>query len=113
MLVDINDIINSTSWKFALIYNKLYPHEYAVRGRTISEGNFCLLCDRIKKQGEIQYFFKAENKYLSIGNYTYWVVGNVVNRRLNRLYYLDETKHIKMVKGWKKILFKEVDYGED
>ena len=59
-----------------------------------SEEDFNELCEYIKKNGHFEYFFNHRGVYCVIGEYTYWIDDNVINRRWNDMYYLNERKQI-------------------
>lgn len=105
----IEKIINGFHWIFAKTYQNSHPHEYIVRSKCGDVESFDLLCELIKKNGHIEYFFTSENIYLSVGDYTYWVIGNVINRRWNDIYILNEKNQISKVKNWKQILKKKLE----
>ena len=97
--------INNENWTFAKTYENSHPHEYIVRDKCSSVEFFDKLCEYIKNNGHIEYFFGHENTYLSIGKYTYWRMGKVINRRWNDMYKVDEvTKEITKVDNWKELL---------
>ena len=100
----LNEIINSFSWTFAKSYTNTNPHEYIVRTKCGNVENFDFLCECIKKNGTVQYFFNNENLYLEVGDYTYWVMGQVINRRWNDMYVVDKFKKIRKVDNWKELL---------
>lgn len=103
--MNIIDIINNNKWRFAKTYANTHPHEYIVKGRCSSDEDFDFLCEYIKKNGETQHFFNWTGTYLSIGDYTYWAMGNVINRRWNDMYFVDEkTKKIFKVDNWKELI---------
>ena len=104
MGINIEDIIEGEKWRFAVTYANTYPHEYIVRRRCSDAGNFDCLCEYIKKNGHYEYFFKKRGVYCSIGAYTYWVYGDVINRRWNDMYYLTPNKQIVKVDNWKEML---------
>lgn len=101
---NIQDIIEAEKWRFAITYANTYPHEYIVRGRCSSVSNFEALCEYIKKNGHYEYFFNKRYTYCSIGDYTYWVMGDVINRRWNDIYKINQNKQIYLVEDWKEKL---------
>lgn len=103
--MDILKAIESEDWRFAKTYANFNPHEYIVRGKCRDVNNFDTLCVYIKNNGHKEYFFNHPNTYASIGDYTYWVMGDVINRRWNDMYKVDEnTKQIMKVDNWKELL---------
>ncbi len=101
---NILHIIESENWRFAVSYANTHPHEYIVRERCSSVGNFDVLCEYIKKNGHYEYFFNKRGLYCSIGAYTYWIMENVINRRWNDMYYLTPNKQIVKVDNWREML---------
>lgn len=104
METNIEDIINAERWRFAITYAKTSPHEYIVRGRCSDVRNFDCLCEYIKNNGHYEYFFNHRYTYCSIGAFTYWVMGDVINRRWNDIYYVNEKKQVCMVEDWEEKL---------
>ncbi len=101
---DIQDIIGKEAWTFAKTYAKTHPHEYIVRCRCSSGEAFDAICEYIQKNGHYEYFFNKRGVYCSIGNYTYWIMGDVVNRRWNDMYYLTPGRQIMKAENWKEML---------
>lgn len=104
MEANIEDIVNAEEWRFSVTYANTHPHEYIVRERCSSVSNFDALCEYIKRNGHHEYFFNKRGIYCSIGKYTYWVMGNVINRRWNDMYYLTPNRQIVKVDNWKEML---------
>ena len=100
----INRIIEGNTWRFAKTYATTHPHEYIVKHKCSSEEDFNELCEYIKKNGHFEYFFNHRGVYCVIGEYTYWIDDNVINRRWNDMYYLNERKQILKVDNWKELL---------
>lgn len=100
----INRIIKNNNWRFAITYKDSHPHEYIVKSKCSSKEDFEELCEYIKNNGHYEYFFKIRGVYCSIGDYTYWVMGDVINRRWNDMYYTDERNQIQKVEKWKELL---------
>ena len=97
--------INNNKWRFAKTYANTHPHEYIVRSKCDNVDDFDALCEYIKNNGHIEYFFNIRGTYMSIGDYTYWVMGDVINRRWNDMYYVNpNTKQIMKVNNWKELL---------
>lgn len=101
----ILSIIGKENWRFSKTYANSNPHEYIVRNKCSSIEDFDFLCELIKNNGHIEYFYNHRGTYLSIGDFTYWVMGDVINRRWNDMYIVDKnTKQIKKVDNWKELL---------
>jgi len=101
---NIEDIIEGQKRIFAKSYANTHPHEYIVKFKCSNPEEFDLLCEHIQKNGHYEFFFNKRGIYCSIGDYTYWVMGNVINRRWNSIYFLTPTKQIQKVDNWKEIL---------
>lgn len=104
MEINIEDIIKAEKWRFAVTYAKTSPHEYIVRHRCSCANDFDLLCEYIEKNGHYEYFFNHRYTYCPIGDFTYWVMGDVINRRWNDIYYVNANKQVCMVEDWKEKL---------
>ena len=102
---DILKIINEEHWRFAKTYANSNPHEYIVKSKCKNPDNFDALCEYIKNCGHIEYFYGHRGTYVSIGDYTYWNMGDIINRRWNIMYKVDKTTcNITKVENWKEIL---------
>ena len=102
---NILSIINGEHWRFAKTYANSNPHEYIIRSKCSSVEIFDYLCEYIKNNGHTEYFYNHSGTYLAIGKYTYWVMGDVINRRWNDMYNVDKvSKQITKVKNWKELL---------
>lgn len=101
--MDVKKTLESFKWRFAKTYADSHPHEYIVREKDCSNDIFDSICEYIKKEGHYEYFFKRKGVYCSIGDYTYWVMENIINRRWNDMYYLQD-KNICKVSNWKELL---------
>ena len=105
MNIDVERIIRSENWRFAKTYANSNPHEYIVRSKCTNVDFFDLLCEYIKNNGHLEYFYNHRGTYVSIGEYTYWQMGDVINRRWNDMYIVDKnTKQISKVENWKELL---------
>ena len=104
MATDIENIIENNRWTFAKTYAKSHPHEYIVRSKCSSAKDFDFLCDFIKANGHYEYFFGKRGTYCSIGDFTYWIMGDIINRRWNDMYKLDARKFIYKVNNWEELL---------
>lgn len=100
MIIDVS----SEVWHFAKTYANSNPHEYIVRSKCKSVDFFDALCEYIKNNGHIEYFYGHSGTYVVIGEYTYWKMGDVINRRWNDMYYVDKAKQIIKVENWKELL---------
>jgi len=102
--MDFLKIINDCKWIFAKTYENTEPHEYVVKGKNISNEDFYFLCVYFKSNSHKEYFYFQPYYYTTIGDYTYWVIGDVINRRWNDMYYVDEKMCIHKVENWKELL---------
>lgn len=102
-LTYIESIISNTKWRFSKTKAKVFPHEYVIC-KTNNQETLSSLCEYIKRNSHFEYFYTIKGEYCSIGEYTYWITGNVINRRWNDIYKVDETNHIVKVDNWKKLL---------
>lgn len=102
--MEIEEIINNEKWRFAKTYAKTHPHEYIVREKCSNADYFDCLCEYIKNNGHYEYFFSRKGIYLSIGNYTYWQMGNIINRRWNDMYKVNKDGQIYKVENWEELL---------
>jgi hypothetical protein len=72
---EINDFINSHTWKFAKSMPKM-PHWYVVRENCRNDHEFCRLVMHIRKHGYKKTFWRKTYIYLDVGNHCYWTMGN-------------------------------------
>lgn len=101
---NIIELIKSEKWRFAWTYKNTHPHEYIVKEKCSSMITFDNICEYIKNNGHYEFFFNKRGLYCTIGEYTYWVMGSVINRRWNDMYYLTPNKQIVKVDNWKELL---------
>lgn len=104
MKQDIEIIIEKGNWRFIFTYIDTHPHEYVVREKCTDPNDFDIISQYVKDNGHQEYFFEHPGIYCSIGNYTYWVMGNIINRRWNDMYYVTSDNHIEKVDNWKELL---------
>ncbi len=100
----IIDFIDNQNWRFATTYANSHPHEYLVKRLCEDKEGFDALCNEIKNKGVQQYFFRNKYIYLTIGDYTYWAMGNIINRRWNKIYYVNENGQVCKIDNWKEVL---------
>lgn len=73
-------MINRVKWKWAVTYAKTAPHWYILQAE--HPGLFWHLSRAIGDEG-IEKEFKNSGhfyKYLTIGEYVFWRMGNIINR---------------------------------
>jgi len=78
---DIEEFIIRNKWVFAKTMSEI-PHYYIVRDN-LSENDKMLFDEfgaLIKRKGHTESFHSKQYTYFNIGNYKYWVIGNVLNR---------------------------------
>jgi hypothetical protein len=77
----IKNFIEVQNWIFAKTYAKKWPHEYIVQER-VEKKMFLELANHIDKFGYESYFYKMRQIYYDYNGYTYWHMGNIINRCL-------------------------------
>lgn len=98
----LNEAIRRCRWQFAKTYANTHPHEYIVRSQCDCPEAFDTICECIRKDGHTERFFSTTNTYLMEGEYTYWRMGDVVNRRWNAIYYTDANGVIRKTSDWRE-----------
>lgn len=76
---NLKDFIKKQNWIFAKTYAETWPHEYIVQERVDNE-LFLELADHIDKFGYEDYFYKTKQIYFEYNILTYWHMGNIINR---------------------------------
>ena len=102
--MNIDELIYKNYWRFAKTYANTHPHEYIIKNKCSSEEDFNIICEYINKNGHYEYFFNKRGTYCSIGDFTYWVMGDVINRRLNKMYSVNERGQIIKNDDWKEYI---------
>lgn len=87
----IKKFIESQSWIFAKTYAETWPHEYIVQ-ENVDNDLFLELADHIDKYGYEDYFYETKQIYFEFDGYTYWHMGNIINRCVNRDTYHQRKK---------------------
>lgn len=94
----INGAPEKLEWKIAKTKKNKQLYEYTILKWKTREP-FLILKMGIEAFGEEQVFYADKNRYLTINEYTYWVVKrneSIICRRKNDLYKVDvETKEIR------------------
>jgi hypothetical protein len=73
---DILEFIQTSQWRFAKTMPE-HPHEYVVRNwRPDKEPVFERFVMLIREEGYDARFFDATYRYLEIGGWNYWTMGN-------------------------------------
>ena len=101
--MEIEKLFDSFKWRFAKTYANSNPHEYIVRDKDCNNDVFDSICEYIKKNGHYEYFYNHKGIYISVGNFTYWIDDNILNRRWNDMYYVEDKKIYK-VENWRELL---------
>ena len=117
------DFVAASRWRFARTYVESYPHEYTLKGWGDADGfSHAIRC--IERWGIIESFWRAERKYLYVGDHKYWHMGDpesdhpevrptLINRTwLDVSRYRDEARAIghdgdaldRMVERWQLLL---------
>jgi hypothetical protein len=76
---ELKDFIENTTWTFAKTYAATWPHEYVVHEKVDNE-LFLKLADHIDTFGYESHFYKTKQVYFDYNGFTYWHMGNIVNR---------------------------------
>jgi len=83
----IIQFIETTKWTFAKTYAETWPHEYMVMEK-VDKNQFLELANHIDKFGYPEKFYQKTMTYFDYIGYTYWHMGNIINRCL-----YDDTFH--------------------
>lgn len=73
------DFVRSLEWRFSKTMPQ-WPHWYIVRGEDNRRSDFDRLVALVERYGEDDIWGKKPRRYLRIGDYKYWVLGDIVNR---------------------------------
>ncbi len=99
----MREFIEKQSWIFAKTYANKAPHEYVVRGKINgTDDEFMSAVRYIQENGITMHFWGHPNKYVFIGDYYYWAMGDganvptIINRAL--------TENYKISVAWKGAL---------
>lgn len=105
-LQEVEFSIDNLTWLESKKNVNKAPHEYIVRDNT----NYDIIdkiIDAIDKYGHDEYFFNYKQKYLTIGDYTYWFFKTkysnnmLLCRRFNYFYSVDERNQIHFIRDGK------------
>jgi len=75
----LRQFIEQTNWTFAKTYAATWPHEYIVWEK-VDRNLFSELAEHIDKFGYPSRFYKTTMIYFDYGGFTYWHMGNIINR---------------------------------
>jgi hypothetical protein len=76
---ELKKFIDESKWVFAKTYAATWPHEYIVQEKVDNE-LFLKLANYIDKFGYESHFYKAKQIYYNYNGFTYWHMGNIINR---------------------------------
>src|SRR4051794_37350767 len=86
---ELEAAVGRAQWIEAKTYRDKAPHEYVIRGKTITPDDFSVLASAIRDRGYkarwIAVAGKSKGKtftgrYLVIGSHRYWWMGSIINR---------------------------------
>ena len=75
----LKTFIASQNWIFAKTYADTWPHEYIVQER-VDNDLFLELANHIEQYGYKDYFYEMKLIYFKYNEFTYWHMGNIINR---------------------------------
>lgn len=90
---DLINFVKNSTWIFAKTYVKTWPHEYIVQEK-VDNDLFLKLANHIDTFGYEDYFYRTRQTYFEYNGYTYWHMGNIINRCLN-----EDTYHQRKIDG--------------
>lgn len=76
---EIKAFINSSEWTYAKTYSTTWPHWYIVR-KNVDEGMFVKLVEYIRANGYDGRFYKKTNRYFDDDKYSYWTMGDAIEK---------------------------------
>jgi hypothetical protein len=88
---NLKSFIENSNWIFAKTYAKTWPHEYIIQNKVNNE-LYLELANHIDQFGHENYFYKMKQIYFEYNGYTYWHMGNIINRCLNANTYHQRKK---------------------
>lgn len=94
---DLINFIENSTWIFAKTYAKTWPHEYIVQEK-VDANLFLKLANHIDKFGYEDYFYNKRQIYFKHNRYTYWHMGNIINRCINKDTYHQRKKDNRLPK---------------
>jgi hypothetical protein len=71
--------IKSQDWHFSTTMPQ-WPHSYIIRGEGNRAADFDRLAALVKRHGEDDKWGRETRRYLRVGDFKYWVMGEVINR---------------------------------
>jgi len=97
----LKNFIKGQDWIFAKTYKETWPHEYIVQERVDKE-LFLELANHIDQFGYEDYFYKMKQIYFDYDSFTYWHMGNIINRCVEKDTYHHRKKEGKLPEDKRK-----------
>jgi hypothetical protein len=94
---DLMDFVENVTWIFAKTYASTWPHEYIVQEK-IDKVLFLKLANHIDNYGYKDYFYKTPQIYFIHKGYTYWHMGDIINRCISKDTYHQRKKDNRLPK---------------
>jgi len=96
---EIKAFIKSSEWAYAWTYHPDWPHWYIVR-KNVDERMFVKTVEYIRANGYDGRYFKQTNKYFDDDKYSYWTMGEPIERTevINRC-LKEDTYERRLAKG--------------
>ena len=79
----LKTFIANEDWIFAKTYAATWPHEYIVQER-VDNDLFLELANYINQFGYEDYFYEMKLIYFKHNELTYWHMGNIINRCMEK-----------------------------
>ena len=77
-MTDIMELIAKAPWREAVTYRHTWPHEYVVIPKDGQQELLAAVRERIGRgEGVECHFFHLTGKYLFLGDYKYWPLGDL------------------------------------
>ena len=89
----LKQFITASPWTFAKTYAQTWPHEYLVQEK-VDQAMFLALATHINTHGYPSRFYNRVMTYFDYDGYTYWHMGNIINRCVER-----DTYHRRELEG--------------
>ena len=116
-------IVSKLHWTFAKTYAKSWPHDYVVRGKSISPHDFSVSLAFIEQRGTPEDFYATKTTYLRLEGLLFWVTADgepradptaVLNRTYEELSYKDRlaNRTLPGQEAWEELHHKYVELGE-
>jgi len=76
---EIKAFINASKWTYAKTYAPRWPHWYIVR-KDVDEKMFVKTVEYIRANGYDGRFYAQKNKYFDDDKYSYWTMGDPIEK---------------------------------